>query len=140
VTLLLTVVKWLTGGFLDTLAKAWTVKVQSDADLSKSGVTADRDVLLKQLDNNLEVARLAAAARAADRGSLWTAWMMPAIAAPIILHVAAVAFDSNVLLGHVAGSWSVPPMPGTYGEWEGWIVAAIIGKEGAVRIARVFKS
>lgn len=134
----MTFLRFLTGGFLDTLAKGWAQKVAADADVAKSAVGADRDILLKQLDANIDAQKLAAAARAADRGSLWTAWMMPAIAAPIILHVAAVAFDSNVLLGHVPGSWGIPAMPGDYGKWEGWIVAAIIGKEGAVRIARLF--
>lgn len=136
--MILSVIKWLTGGFLDTIAKAWVVKVQSDAELSKSGVAADRDVLLKQLDNNRESAALAAASRAADRGSLWTCWMMPALAAPILLHMAAVAFDSNVLLGHIPGAWGIPAMPGRYGDDEHMIVLAVIGIDRGAALVRRF--
>lgn len=42
-------------------------------------------------------------------------WLVYGIGGLSTLHYGAVILDSLPLFGHVVGSWSIPPIPGTYG-------------------------
>jgi hypothetical protein len=134
----LTLFKFLTGGFLDTLAKSYMAKVQADTDRFKIGSETDRVVVLKQLDVEIEARKAAAAARAADRGHWSTAWMLPSLFAVCLIHFAAVTFDSLPLFGHIVGSWRIPPLPGAFGENQHTILLSVTGAVTATRVARIF--
>jgi hypothetical protein len=136
----MTILRFLTGGFLDTLAKAYTAKLAADTDRFKSGVAVDHDVALKQIDAEIEARKLAAAARAADRGSLWTAWMLPSAFGLCLVHFGAVILDSVPLLGHEIGSWRIPELPGQYAGMEQSIILSIAGVVGVTKVARLFSA
>jgi hypothetical protein len=118
---LLTGIPGLMGKFFDYLQK------RTDADLEKYkvGVGADAQINMALLQGLVEEQKVAAAQRAADRESLWTAWMMPALFIVCFIYLCGIVFDSMPLLGHEIGSWKIARLPGEY-------AALVVGVLGSV--------
>src|SRR5229473_2391395 len=74
--------------------------------------------------------RMAADMRNGDREHWFTAWMVPVAFAIMIIHVAAVIFDSIPLFGHIVGSWQVAALPSPYDKMQENIVLTICGVAG----------
>lgn len=109
--------------------------LQKRADVSKAGIEADTQLNLELVRARMEEQKLVAASRAADRGSLWTAWMLPfGVFLPCAIHFWAITLDSVPLFGHVVGSWRVPALPKPFDEYEGQIILATVGVLGATKV------
>lgn len=94
----------------------------------KAGVGADVTTNQGVLSAYVEASKAAAAARAADRGSWSTFWMLPFGAfLPSALHYWAIVLDSLPLLGHEPGTWKIAKLPGVY---EGLEVQLMLGAAG----------
>lgn len=105
------------------------LKKRADADVAKNGqnVTADTQINLAVLNARLEELKIAAAQRAGDRESPWTAWMMPALFSVCFIHFTGIVFDSMPMLGHEIGSWKIPSLPGDYATVEMGVLGSIAG-------------
>lgn len=109
------------------------LKKRADAEVVKNGqnVTGDTQVNLAVLNARLEELKLISAQRAADRGSLWTEWMMPALFVPCFVYLGAIIFDSMCLFGHPIGSWKIAALPDPYNA----LVAGILGSVAGLKVA-----
>lgn len=117
----------LAGKLLDHLGK------RQDAAVTIAGqaVAGDVSVTQAQLAAYVEERKVAAAARAADRGSPWTAWMIPSAFGLCLLHFGAIVFDS---VGHFG--WQVAKLPAPYDQMQWSIVMSVIGVSGISGVVR----
>lgn len=103
--------KWLTGGILtditDKLAGAYEAKLRASTDEQK-------------LQAEITIAQLEARQRVliAEQGKWYTAWIRPALAAPVVIYTWKILVWDTVL------GWGVTPNPG---EIVNWIVVTTIG-------------
>lgn len=126
------------GGVINVLNK------RADTDLARYQTAVGADVALNQgvFQAWVSAQKDMAASRAADRGSWWTAWMMPVGFLVAVSHYAAVTLDSMPLFGHVVGSWGIAALPGSYAKLQETIIYSAAGVmsvqsvSGAVR--RIF--
>ena len=114
---------------------------RADADVAKNGqnVSADQAINIAVVQGRLEELKIEAATRAADRESLWTAWMMPAMFIVCFTHFSAVVFDSMPLLGHDIGTWHIARIPGEYAGIEIGVLATVAGIKTIGGVATVVK-
>jgi hypothetical protein len=131
---LLSLIPGLASGFLNWLNK----KTDSDLEKFKAAVGGDVQLNVAELRYKVEVARMAADMRNADREHWFTAWMVPVAFAVLFFHVAAVVFDSIPLLGHVVGSWKVAALPAPYDTMQQQIVLTICGVAGLSSLKKIF--
>lgn len=118
---------------------AYLARRQDNATLlEQARIGADQAVIAEQLRAQVEAQKVAAAARVADRGSLWTAWMLPTAFGVSVLHYGAVILDSLPIAGHVIGSWRIPALPAPYDAMQSQIILATAGIVGVVKAARIF--
>lgn len=124
----------LAGGLL-----AWLNK-KTDADLEKfkAGVASDTAISVEDIRARVELTRLAAAQRAADREHWSTAWMVPAAFGVFLTHAAAIVFDSMPLFGHAVGSWKIAALPGEYAGMQTAVILTVCGVGGASAVKRIF--
>jgi hypothetical protein len=131
---LLSLIPGLASGFLNWLSK------KTDADLEKFKTAVGGDVQLNVADlrYKVEVARMAADMRNADREHWFTAWMVPVAFGVFLSHAAAVVFDSMPLLGHEIGSWHVAELPGMYANMQNNIILTVCGVAGVSAFKKIF--
>lgn len=97
-------------------------------------VSADVTVTQAQLQAYIEERKVIAQERAAQRGSLWTAWMIPVAFGLCMLHFGAIVLDSTFPL-----HWGIPKIPPPYDQMEWSIVMAVIGLNGiSATVRKVF--
>lgn len=102
-------------------------------------IAADKEVNLAVVQAHLETQKLISAQRAADRGSIWTAWMMPAAFAVSLYHYGAIVLDSTSGFGHQVGSWGVAVLPGAYASSDLTIILSVCGiVSGKAIVGRIF--
>lgn len=123
----------LANGLLGYLNKRADVGLETH----KADVAGDTSVNVALVQGYIEEAKIAAATRAADRGSLWTAWMLPTAFGVCMVHFGAVVFDSVPLWGHVIGSWHVAALPGAYPALQQTIIYSVAGVVGTKSVANV---
>ena len=100
----------------------------------RTNVQADQAVNLALVQAKIEEQKLAAQRYAADRGSLWTAWMMPTAFGLCMIHFGAIVLDSTFKF-----AWSVDKLPPPYDSIEQSIILAVAGVVGATKVAgRIF--
>jgi len=131
---LLTLIPGLTSGLLTWLNK----KTDADLEKFKTAIGGDVQLNVAELRYKVEVARMAADMRNGDREHWFTAWMVPVAFAIMIIHVAAVIFDSIPLFGHIVGSWQVAALPSPYDKMQENIVLTICGVAGVSSIKKIF--
>lgn len=114
---------------------------KADVDLNKytTGVQSDTTVAVAQIGAQVELAKVAASADAANKGWWVTAWMKPAAFYISLSHYAAVVFDSLPWFGHKVGSWGIPALPAQYASMEEKIILVCVGVIGLQKIVRAFK-
>ena len=106
---------------------------RADSGVAINGANVAGDVAVNQaaLQAYVEERKVIAAARAADRGSLWTAWMIPTAFGLAMLHFGAIVLDSVLHLG-----LAVAKLPAPYDQMQWQIVMAVIGVSGAAGMVR----
>lgn len=121
------ITNFITGGLLDkvvgwfqtglaTLSNTEIAKVQAQATVSTTLITAARDVEI------------------ADKGWWLTASMKPVAFYVFMLHVGAVVFDTTFKL-----HWGIPKLPEPYQTMEANVLYMCIGLAGAVGLFRIIK-
>lgn len=101
----------------------------------KTGVQADAAINIELIKAQIEDRRIVAQQRAADRESIWTAWMLPTAFGLCVLHYGAIVIDSLPLFGHVVGSWSIPALPAPYDTIQQSIILTVCGVAGVGGVA-----
>lgn len=132
--MLMSILGLIAGPILNYLGK------RTDADLEKfkAGVAGDTTLNVEDIRARIELTKLAAAARNADREHWSTAWMVPLAFGVFLSHAAAIVFDSMPLFGHVVGSWSIAALPGEYAFMQKSIILTVCGVAGASAVKRIF--
>lgn len=125
-------------GLLQTVLAHFQKQAETQLAKYQTGVQADTQVIVAQVQADIEARKLAAASRAADRGSLWTAWMLPSAFGLCMIYFGAIVFDSLPLFGHVVGSWKIATLPGPWTNVAENIILAAAGVVATKTIARVF--
>jgi hypothetical protein len=131
---LLSLIPGLASGFLNWLSK----KTDADLEKFKTAVGGDVQLNVAELRYKVEVARMAADMRNADREHWFTAWMVPVAFGVFLSHAAAVVFDSMPLLGHEIGSWHVAELPGMYANMQNNIILTVCGVAGVSAFKKIF--
>ncbi|MFK5596795.1 hypothetical protein ACFZ8E_07295 [Methylobacterium sp. HMF5984] len=126
--------KFFGSGFASAVL-AYLSKRQDTAVLTNGqNVTADTAVATGQLSAYIEERKVIAAERAAQRLSLWSAWMIPTAFGLCMLHFGAIVLDSTFLF-----NWQVAKLPAPYDAMEQMIVASVIGVAGVqATVGRIF--
>ena len=95
---------WRCAGHAAGQAVADHLRAKADADLARfqTGVAADTQIALAQVNAQIEVRKEQAKLMEADRGWWVTAWVRPLIVYPCVLHFGAIVLDSTfqLRLGH----------------------------------------
>jgi len=129
-----------TGPLLGKVLDYFQTRANNELVKHTSGVQADTQVILAQVNAEIENRKTAANSRLADRGSLWTAWMLPTAFGIFMFHAGAIVLDSMPLFGHVVGSWKIAELPGGWTNVQQNVilgVGGIVGVQAVVR--RIFK-
>jgi hypothetical protein len=131
---LLSLIPGLASGLLSWL----NTKTNADLEKFKAQIGADTTINLADLQAKVEIAKLVAANRNADRDHWFTAWMVPVAFGVFLSHAAAVVFDSMPLFGHAIGSWGVAALPGMYANMQNNIILTVCGVCGVSVIGKIF--
>ena len=128
---------WLGGGALDMLLGRLSdhLRAKADADLARfqTGVAADTQIALAQVNAQIEVRKEQAKLLEADRGWWVTAWVRPLIVYPCVLHFGAIVLDSTFAFG-----WGIAKLPPPYDGYEQAIILSFFIARPFEKVARVF--
>ena len=125
-------------GLLNSLSAYFQTKANADLQKYTTGVQADTQVILAQVNAQIELNKLATQQAIVDKGWWVTAWMKPVVFYPCALHFGAVILDSMTLFGHKVGSWGIVALPSPMDQWQATIILAAIGLTGLKGVARIF--
>lgn len=104
---------WLIGlitglpGMLGKLFNYLTVRSNNAVVTHQTDVTGDTTVQVAEGQERVQTQQIVTEARAHDRESLWTAWMLPSAFGVSLSHYSATIFDSMTLFGHKVGAWGI---------------------------------
>jgi len=137
--ILLGLLNWFGGDAFKTVVSAvagyFQTKANTELAQYQTGVQADTQVALAQINAQIELAKQQQIMLAADRGWWVTAWIRPLIAYPLVLHFGAIVLDSTFRFG-----WKVPPLPGDFGIYEHDIILSFFIVRSLEKVARVFSA
>ncbi len=108
-------------------------KASDDLARFQTGVAADTQIALAQINAELETRRKQAEILQADRGWRVTAWIRPLIVYPCVLHFGAIVLDSTFLFG-----WGIAKLPPPYDTYEQAIILSFFIARPFEKVARVF--
>lgn len=135
----------LVGGFLVKLLGSGIVspvlsylEKRSDSAVLTNGqnVTGDVTIAQAQLQAYIEERKVIAQERAALRGSLWTAWMIPCAFAACLLHFGCLIIVSTFPNFWFTEGWTVAALPGNYPALETAIFMSVIGINSIPAVVR----
>lgn len=136
-SVLLKVVGWLGGGVFDTLigkvADLLRQKASDDLARFQTGVQADTQIALAQVNAQIEARKLQAQIMEADRGWWVTSWIRPLIVYPCVLHFGAIVLDSTFAFG-----WGIAKLPAPYDGYEQAIILSFFIARPFEKVARMF--
>ncbi|ARQ00965.1 hypothetical protein [Pseudorhodoplanes sinuspersici] len=136
-SILLRLVGWLGGGVFDTLigrvADHLRQKASDDLVRFQTGVQADTQIALAQLNAQIEARKLQAQIMEADRGWWVTSFIRPLIVYPCVLHFSAIVLDSTFMFG-----WGIAKLPPPYDGYEQAIILSFFIARPFEKVARVF--
>ena len=136
-SILLKVIGWFGGGVFDTLigrvADYLRQKASDDLARFQTGVQADTQIALTQVNAQIEARKLQAQIMDADRGWWVTSWIRPLIVYPCVLHFGAIVFDSTFAFG-----WGIAKLPPPYDGYEQAIILSFFIARPFEKVARVF--
>ncbi len=134
---MLKLVGWLGGGALDALlgrvADLLQRKASDDLARYQTGVAADTQIALAQVNAQIEARKEQAKLIQADRGWWVTAWIRPLIVYPCVIHFGAIVLDSTFRFG-----WGIAKLPPPYDGYEQAIILSFFIARPFEKVARVF--
>jgi hypothetical protein len=135
--LLLKILSLFGGGVIETIvnrvAEHFRQKANEDLARYQTGVAADTQVALAQINAELEARRKQAEILQADRGWRVTAWIRPLLVYPCVIHFGAIVLDSTFPLG-----WGIAKLPAPYDTYEQAIILSFFIARPFEKVARVF--
>lgn len=135
--LLLKILSLFGGGVIETIvnrvAEHFRQKASEDLARYQTGVAADTQVALAQINAELEARRKQAEILQADRGWRVTAWIRPLLVYPCVIHFGAIVLDSTFPLG-----WGIAKLPAPYDTYEQAIILSFFIARPFEKVARVF--
>lgn len=136
-SILLKLVGWFGGGVFDTLigrvADYLRQKASDDLARFQTGVQADTQIALLQVNAQIEARKLQVQIMEADRGWWVTSWIRPLIVYPCVLHFGAIVLDSTFAFG-----WGIAKLPPPYDGYEQAIILSFFIARPFEKVARVF--
>lgn len=136
-SILLKLVGWFGGGVFDTLigrvADYLRQKASDDLARFQTGVQADTQIALSQVNAQIEARKLQVQIMEADRGWWVTSWIRPLIVYPCVLHFGAIVLDSTFAFG-----WGIAKLPPPYDGYEQAIILSFFIARPFEKVARVF--
>ena len=136
-SILLKLVGLFGGGLFDTLigrvADYFRQKASDDFARFQTGVQADTQIALAQVNAQIETRKLQAQIMEADRGWWVTSWIRPLIVYPCVLHFGAIVLDSTFMFG-----WGIAKLPPPYDGYEQAIILSFFIARPFEKVARVF--
>ena len=136
-SILLKLVGLFGGGMFDTLigrvADYLRQKASDDLARFQTGVQADTQIALSQVNAQIEARKLQAQIMEADRGWWVTSWIRPLIVYPCVLHFGAIVLDSTFAFG-----WGIAKLPPPYDSYEQAIILSFFIARPFEKVARVF--
>ena len=136
-TILLKLVSLFGGGafdaLLDRVADVLQRKASDDLARYQTGVAADTQIALAQVNAQIEARKEQARLIEADRGWWVTAWVRPLIVYPCVIHFGAIVLDSTFRFG-----WGIAKLPPPYDGYEQAIILSFFIARPFEKVARVF--
>jgi len=136
-SVMLKLLGWLGGGVFDSLlgrlSDYMLRKASDDLARFQTGVQADTQIALTQINAQIEARKLQAEIMQADRGWWVTSWIRPLIVYPCILHFGAIVLDSTFAFG-----WGIAKLPPPYDSYEQAIILSFFIARPFEKVARVF--
>jgi hypothetical protein len=117
---------------LGRLADYLRAKASDDLARFQTGVQADTQVALAQVNAQIEARKEQAKLLEADRGWWVTAWVRPLIVYPCVVHFGAIVIDSTFRLG-----WGIAKLPPPYDGYEQAIILSFFIARPFEKVARV---
>lgn len=108
-------------------------KANDDLARFQTGVQADTQIALAQVNAQIEARKLQAQIMQADRGWWVTAWIRPLIVYPCVAHFGAIVLDSTFAFG-----WGIAKLPPPYDAYEQAIILSFFIARPFEKVARVF--
>lgn len=118
---------------LGRLADYLRAKANDDLARFQTGVQADTQIAIAQVNAQIEAHKVQAKLMEADRGWWVTAWIRPLIVYPCVLHFGAIVIDSTFRLG-----WGIAKLPQPYDGYEQAIILSFFIARPFEKVARVF--
>ncbi len=135
--LVLKLVGWFGGGAFDALlgrvADLLQRKASDDLARYQTGVAADTQIAIGQVNAQIEARKEQAKLIQADRGWWVTAWIRPLIVYPCVVHFGAIVIDSTFRFG-----WGIAKLPPPYDGYEQAIILSFFIARPFEKVARVF--
>lgn len=136
-SVLLKIVSLFGGGAFDALlgrlADYMRAKANDDLARFQTGVTADTQIAIAQVNAQIEARKEQAKLIQADRGWWVTAWVRPMIVYPCVIHFGAIVLDSTFAFG-----WGIAKLPPPYDGYEQAIILSFFIARPFEKVARVF--
>lgn len=136
-TLLFKLIGLFGGGAFDALlgrlAEFLRAKANDDLARFQTGVAADTQIAIAQVNAQIEARKVQAQLLQADRGWRVTAWIRPLIVYPCVIHFGAIVLDSTFRLG-----WAIAKLPPPYDGYEQAIILSFFIARPFEKVARVF--
>lgn len=129
--LITTLLKWLSGGVLDSALRYLERRAASDTERDRISA----DVVRTYIEAELKTRQAARDIVIAEQGWWVTALIRPAFAYPLAIYYAAVIADSLFRF-----EWNVAALPAPIDEWSGWIITAYFLVRGFEKTARIFSA
>jgi len=128
--LITTVLKWLSGGVLDSILSHLERRAASETERAR--INAETAKVFVQAE--IESRKAARDIVIAEQGWWVTALIRPAFAYPLAIYYAAVIADSLFRF-----EWNVASLPAPIDEWSGWIITAYFLVRGVEKTARILR-
>ena len=138
-TILLKLVALFGGGAFDALlgrvADLLQRKASDDLARYQTGVAADTQIAIAQVNAQIEARKEQAKLMEADRGWWVTAWIRPLIVYPCVFHFGAIVLDSTFSF-----DWGIARLPAPYDFYEQAIILSFFIARPFEKAARVFSA
>ncbi len=121
------------GKIVGAVADYFRQKANDDLARFQTGVAADTQIALQQVQAEIATRKLQADMLAADRGWWVTAWIRPLLVYPCVVHFGAIVLDSTFAL-----HWAIAKLPPPYDGYEQAVILSFFIARPFEKIARVF--
>ncbi len=132
------------GKVVDAVAGYFRQKADNELARFQTGVAADTQIALAQLNAEIEARKVQAQILEADRGWRVTAWIRPLLVYPCILHFGSIVIDSipfwTPFGAHVTGDWQVAKLPAPYDLYEQAIILSFFIARPFEKAVRIFSA